>query len=395
MATRNISVGWIPRWMDPHYNEGLFTKIYHYGLVYWNEELKRSSVVPNFFGQTTEDRFCYSSDYIVNESIPIVTCISSGIELTVRRINTWEAFLFEKIDKVFYTDGFRLFFRNLDLETASVTADASGYLNFPYDLDSDTAIILKDQYNDLIEVSQENPYWDGRYLTSYPGDVYTAYFRTTPRINRLLSGEDYIKVGTETVKLAYYTLENSWDRLASVNGIKRNTRETNKSIKSRIQNYILSSNELCRISAELGASISFRWNTGSSFSFVGSGVTAISLFDLPKKKYVDEQVINQQYITSSADYLELFSRGTVIDPSEFSTASGIINISGYESLDAKYIHNNYTFASSALTAFDLLQAVVFGTAATKVKFNSSSRTKFSWKWNRQLRGLSGLAEFDF
>lgn len=246
--------------------------------------------------------------------------------------------------------------------------------------------------------------------------AYSIRFEHQPLFQRILSG-GLITVNGRTPKpeVEFYT--NVVDRYAALVGLKRKDDEDNLSLRARCQNLSLSRNQVQCISASLGTSTAFIWDTGYDLTIPASGTAEANIPLLSKYvKVVESPIVDSNRIilvNHPVGAISLRVDNQLIEPETYSVSGNTVTVhSGIvktlmnsgsisERVTAEYRTQQLTTITSDSSGGSLFldvpkvqgQMLVMGTVPTNVTVEDLVQTNIEFRWGRGHRSNAGLGTF--
>lgn len=374
-------------------------------------------MVPGFYRGVSMDAYVYAAITPINPlSIPVLTFVKSGVVLPIKRADTKSAFLYEKIEPVYFQDQNQLLFKNLDVEYFSTSLGTS----YTFDLSSiasyiqeDTFFAVKNSYADIHYIDYSSSVFTSTGLKVYQDQGYfLIYYKNTDSRTRLLAGQDYITVDGKIVSLYETHVRNLWDEYAWLMGIKRNLHESNSRLKKRCQQLSYLADESARISAALHRTAHFYWGTGSSITFTASTWNRVYIPDLkPKFKYIETLYKDgNQFVFKApptASSLQVWNRGRALDSTEYTLSGSYLTLNPtglltspkdirafYAGTFYSYNYNSSGYIQS-ITPYNSVNYLLLGFTSSGATVTNSTKRIKEWRWNTETGLLVGTAYFDF
>lgn len=425
VVPRDSFVHWIPRWMDAYYNEESFLRKFFIVLVERTSEVPHFAIYhtkPSFHGILGVPRLAFILEF--NQLLsyqPGITISSSdpnAVTGEVRQVKTLGDFLYERKEPIAYRDEENLLLRNFCTvefteKVSTGTIDLSSEFS-SHPILEDSVIVLTNEYGDVSFIDQTSPEFRTTYVVAPEGVFSVRYTSKTLKDN--VNDSIYVTVGSERVKARPYDLHNVWDEYGFLYGISRKPDETNRALKARCQHLSIVSDEWNQgVSAALHQSQVAYWNsTDGNLTLSGSGFYDVTVWGFDEFEYVSEEPTKTEtntYLLSrvpAGDYVQLFYKGTSVDPKDYSVSGSIITITDQKIIDelensgtlqANYKINNYTVNKtgdfvSSLEPTSLPPQLLTVVGTRNVLAKNATKSIKEWRWNLYTDARNSTAEFE-
>lgn len=418
---------WAPRWMEPYYDTtSILRKLYNLAIINPQESIKdigNTYVTPKFYGTISSTRLIWRAKYNkTTNHIPAISIVISdanAVSGSIRLVETYGQFLYERFYPVAYYDSVRtntLLLKNISLVRIGNVAGQGrielGYIFDLYPILEDSLITLIDPWGDTYYYDQNDPRFDGRGIYVEKGGYFSVQYTSKTFVNQFIAGTAYITIDGERVFVTPVDARNTWDEYGDLLGITRSPRETNKSLKFRAQQLSFLEDPEARISAIFGQSKYVFWDTHiSSVNIATTGATSATFIDTPQYIYITEQpekdgnYFRLSYVPDS--YVQLFIGNKSVINTTYSVSGGWIVPLDSDTLDnlspgtvtAQYITKQFSFTESGnfITDFSTenirrdLVTVILG---RNIKIEAIPKKINEWRWNKENGVISGEAIFD-
>lgn len=401
---RDTPTTWAPRWMASNYGSSTANKIYYLGVIYYRLLMQKhldNTTIPHFYSELKEPRSLYSVTY---DKKGLCYSVRAGSSFAITKKDTKGSLLYEHVDPVYFLDGSKYYFKNIDIASTAVTAlsgfiPVSGILS---DLDPDSPFILKDSNNDIFVIDQHSDEYlpASGLLRVVANDEYTLYYSSLDRISKFKSGEYYVTIDSQPLVVTLEPLHNSLDEWSLIHGFERKPFETNASLKQKNQHLAIAKSTSERISVMLKASSGFWWGTASALSI---GTNEARCLDFPYYQYIEEQPVKYSASTFILAAEPTVDIQVLVDGktnTEYSVSGSVLTFTSRdpqpEAVKIKYKHTRVEETTS-LTVVDDTNLPVIGILCNRVIVSQNSKAikDMEWKWNKEMGVLTGNAEFDF
>lgn len=422
---RYLPMEWAPRWMNCYYDDSsLLKKLYFLGIVSPNDKLRSLTagrIVPGFNNYLSEPRIGFYAQYIfpadhIPDIVSFYSAVSSGS--LVEKYSVGDL-LYELTAPVYYKDSQgTLIFRNLDVVSVSATT-ASGYIDLTsyltaHPLLPDSGIIIENAFGDQMLFEPDDSRFQNNHLNVTLTGTYTVRWHSQTLYDGFISGENYVTIEGEKIRLYPYNFSNTWDEYSKYVGIHRRSYEDNRSLKGRCQHLSLSVTEVQGISSALGNSGVIVWNTQlDSTLALPNNPTSITFLNQPTAEYIKEDNPlkdgdNIRLLFVPTELISIFVGSQYVQPSSYLVSGSLIMPLDHvlQNTKAEYITAHYKteHITNTLTASGTLVDITRendGRELLRVLYSTgvltqrNSRKVSTWKWDRDQGLITGLAQFDF
>lgn len=424
---RFLPMNWVPRWMEANYNtDSLLRNLYSLGIVYYNALLKETlkpEVSASFYGQVGNDRYLFLAKYSYPETyIPHITLHTSGAVsgAVVERRDTLDSLLYEHIKPVYFKSEELIHFKNLDVLSFQASALSGTTLNVSsqlasYPKDADSPFILENSYGDIVVIDSASEKFkaaSGLIITQLRDTSYTIHYRATSLASALVNETSFIKIDGAITPIKLHYIENVWDKLAKNYMLTRNKRESNTSLKSKIQHLTIAKKANQKIAAMLGYTVGLVWYaSGSAVST--SGFNDWEIQDFSSKVFVKEFLTKDgsSFVFSFAPsgHVDIICNGIVLDSSSYTISGSYLhpNTNLFKDIDTEKVEATYTNIKFRNTTYPrsggiyseipdrMLHRTILVKEEIVVKNVIKKIKDREWVWNGNLGLLTGAANFDF
>lgn len=421
----NPPAPWLPRWFNAWTDQDSTLRNLQWASTgYWAQDLSQQTgdyYQAHFWGAECTPHTAYVSNYQWSKKyVPTCTLAGSLVRYQtpttlVYAADTLGSFLYEAKNPVMYVDeNGVLWFRNLANVQTTIQA-VSGYLDItPVVADTripDTPLIITNQWGDDQYVDNVSYSLAGNRLFVGENLVYTVTWTSSALHSTWLSGTSYVTVDGVKLSLSDYSIPNVWDARAGVLGIVRRERETNVSVKRKIQHISFCSKPEIMISAALGQSVSWYWNPTNTLNLQGSSITAIEIPEYDDYEYrtetlvQDGSVFRSLYIPASG-LTQVYFNQLLVPSSEYAVTGGVfmplvsrLKDAGQGSVYANYKVLHFTTSVSGYYVMSVVPGnsmpqSVYAFGSRKVKVQNKSKRVRVWKWNSESPTNRGAATFE-
>lgn len=417
----------LPRWMGAWTNQNSPLRGIHWGGIgYWTTDLHQKTsdyYRASWWGAECSPYRMYVSAYTWTKPyIPQVVMVGVGREqpaALVYEVQDPGSFLYELRYPVMYvSETGALHFRNLANVQTTIQA-LSGYVDLGTTLTSDprlpdTPIILTNQWGDDEVVDHTDYRWTtGNRLYVGENLVYTCTWTSSALHYAWVAGTTtYLTVDGNRITLTDSYIPGAWDVRAEVLGIVRRERETNISLKHKVQAQACCSRPEVLISNALGQSVSWYWNPQNTLNLNASGITKVEIPEFEDYEYRTEYLVKDgtefRFLATpqSSGLTHVYLNQVLVDSTQY-TITGNTLIPGNSKLRnagqgqvyAQYKVAHFTIPTSGAYVTSLVTNLcvpntyyVWG--ARKVSMRNIKPRIKTWNWNREVRGVQGLANFE-
>lgn len=443
-ADRRVSspAKWAPRWFacaeTPTYYTtpasgkadgrlNIFDAWYRGSISLMEEELFRwaaNLTQINFFPPTSLPRKGFYSDNhlgVDNYSLNLSQLSSNHVYGSIELLTT-DSFLYPTWKPCACLKDSTIRFRNLSLVEASVTVGSGQVLDLTTiteysDRILDSPVFIANYYGDIICVEPDEVIAYAGLIPIQTSGPFKVRFETNFLFNSVVSGRA-IDINGRRVEPVVDYYKNIIDDYAAILKLDRKLDEDNISLKNRCQNVSISKTTPQLLSASLGLSTPFIWDTGFQTTVFVSGSADINIPGFEKYKQITENppfYENKLILTNfPIGTVTLFLDGVnIIDPRSYSVSGNAVtlytselqSIAGVNSTNsrvlARYRTQQYDFstttASGGATYISDInvegQSLKLGIIPTGVTVTEIPETDIEFRWNRGGRSNYGLGTF--
>jgi len=331
------------------------------------------------------------------------------------------SYLYQTVDPVVLVRDHNISLRNCALVefvvyvSTGLTYDLSSISKFS-DKVPDAPIYAADYFGDIFCYESDQVIAASGVISFPTIGAYSIRFEHQPLFQKILSG-GLITINGRTPKPELEFYNNVVDRYAFLLGLKRKEDEDDLSLRSRCQNYSLSRTQAQSISAGLGFSKPFIWDTGFDLTIPASGSAPPNIPALGKYvKAVESAAVDSGRITLNnfpLGAVTLRLDGQIVEPETYSVSGNIITVNSgliktlidngsiSERVTIEYRTQQLTTITSTSSGgavfFDVPkvtgQKLVMGTIPTNVEIEELVQTDIEFRWGRGIRSNAGLGTF--